>query len=376
MDRLVSELDPCGEIGNAVKKAVRAVPRHQFIPTVGLVVPTKAPPYMINRDDDPVTWWDTVYSDSIVVTQLMDGAVPLYETISGYTSSASAPSTVADLLNLLDPDPGQRVLEIATGTGWTGALLCHLVGERGQVTSIEIDPAIADQAAKNLAGAGATPTLIVGDGALGWPPGAPYDRVHVTCGVRTLPYTWIEQCRPGATIVLPYCPNFGANHSLRLVVLPDGAAVGRFPGFASYMMLRSQRPVSPLDARGPEERHLLRTRVDPRTIAYAPAGADLAMAALTGLEASHSSESDEDGELFKLWICDPRDPYSWATAVWRPNSVEYDVYQVGHRPVWDEVLNAYFQWVSWGRPGRDRFGMTVTPHGQRIWLDSPDRIVG
>ncbi|PZG12266.1 protein-L-isoaspartate(D-aspartate) O-methyltransferase [Nonomuraea aridisoli] len=372
----MATIDPSGEIANAVEKAIRAVPRHHFIPPVGLVAPVRSRPYLIDRDADPGGWWQAVYSNTAIVTQLSDGATPLRELNGDYTSSGSAPSTVADLLNLLDPEPGNRVLEIATGTGWTGALLSHLVGGRGEVTSIEIDPAVAEQAAKNLADAGVAVTLIVGDGALGWPPGAPYDRVHVSCGIRAVPYTWIEQCRPGAVIVLPYCPNFGGNHSLRLVVLPDGTAVGRFPGFASYMMMRSQRPVAPLDPRGPEERHRLRTRVDPRTIAYAPAGADLAMAAMTGLEASHCSATDEHGELFKLWICDPHDPHSWATAVWRPNSVEYDVYQVGHRPVWDEVLNAYFLWVSWGRPGRDRFGMTVGPHGQRVWLDSPDRIVG
>jgi protein-L-isoaspartate(D-aspartate) O-methyltransferase len=63
------------------------------------------------------------------------------------TSSSSSPSTVADLLGWLDPEPGQRVLEIGTGTGWTAALLTHLVGEHGAVTSIEVDKAVAEQAA-------------------------------------------------------------------------------------------------------------------------------------------------------------------------------------------------------------------------------------
>jgi protein-L-isoaspartate(D-aspartate) O-methyltransferase len=63
-------------------------------------------------------------------------------------------------------------------------------------------------------------------------------------------------------------------------------------------------------------------------------------------------------------------------ADWRPGIQEYEVYQVGGRPVWEEVVDAYFQWVGWGEPHFSRFGMTVTLEGQRIWLDEPVREVG
>jgi protein-L-isoaspartate(D-aspartate) O-methyltransferase len=377
MERLIADLDPLGDIGEAVKQAVRAVPRHLFIPAVGLISPRKTgTAHLIDRTADPVAWWDTVYSDTSIVTQLDDGRTALSELSGDYTSSASAPSTVADLLNLLDPDPGQHVLEIGTGTGWTAALLAHLVGRHGEVVSIEVDAAVAERAAKNLASAGVTAHLIVGEGAAGCPERAPFDRVHVTCGIRTVPYAWVEQARPGAVIVLSYCPGFGANHALRLVVRPDGTAIGRFPGFASYMMMRSQRGTPDQPPRGPADRHHLITRIDPRTVAHAPAGADLAISALTGLTSNGSAEPDEDGELYRLWVSDPGDPHSWAAVDWRPDMAEYKLYQVGDRPLWDEVVAAYFRWVGWGEPGRDRFGMTIGPDGQRIWLDAPDRVVG
>ncbi|MFG1704975.1 methyltransferase domain-containing protein [Nonomuraea sp. M3C6] len=376
MDRLIADLDPVGDIRDVVKQAVRAVPRHLFIPDVGLISPRKTgTAFLIDRDADPGAWWDTVYSDTSIVTQLDDGATDLSEMTGEYTSSASAPSTVADLLNLLDPDPGHRVLEVGTGTGWTAALLSRLVGEHGEVTSVELDATVAEQAAKNLAAVGARPHLVVGDGAAACPQRAPFDRIHVTCGVRTVPYAWVEQSRPGAVIVLPYCPGFGTNHAVRLVVMPDGTAVGRFPGFASYMMMRSQRGTPDRPPRGPGDKHHLTTRIDPRTIAYAPAGADLAISALTGLTSNGSGEPDEDGDLYRLWVSDPGDPYSWAAVDWRPDTVEYKLFQVGERPLWDEVVDAYFQWVSWGEPERDRFGMTVASEGQRIWLDFPERIV-
>ena len=131
---------------------------------------------IIDRDADPDTWWEVVYSDSVLVTQLDDGATEIQLGARGSTSSNSAPSTVADLLQWLDPEPGHRVLEVGTGTGWTAALLSHVAGATN-VTSIEIDRANAEQAAENLASAGVQPHLLVGDGAYGFPGHAPFDRV-------------------------------------------------------------------------------------------------------------------------------------------------------------------------------------------------------
>ncbi|WP_113704943.1 methyltransferase domain-containing protein [Nonomuraea lactucae] len=356
-----------GLISDTIVDALRAVPRHLFVPPVGVAL-TDTGPELIDQANDPEAWWTAVYGTAAIVTQLDGGATDIGDAEGRYTSSNSAPETVVDLLELLNPQPQHRTLEVGTGTGWTAALLSHLVGEAARVTSIEIDPAIAGQAAKNLATAGVRPRLIVGDGAAGWAAGAPYDRVHVTCGVHTVPYAWIEQSRPGAVIVAPYSPGFDTDQSLRLVVRPDGTAIGRFPGYTSYMMMRSQgaTPCDPDDGSGKR----FAIRVDPRTIAYAPAGAGLVMSALTGLR---TRVSDEAG--FVLYLVDPGDAGQWAAAVHRSDT-EHMVYELGDRRLWEEVADAYFRWVSWGEPGLDRFGMTVTPEGQRLWLDTPERAIG
>ncbi|WP_158557932.1 methyltransferase domain-containing protein [Spongiactinospora gelatinilytica] len=367
MEHLIASLDPEGDIGDRVKAAVRAVPRDQFIPPVGLV--SRPRPHLIDRDTDPDGWWDAVYSDTSIVTQLDDGTTDLKSLSGDYTSSASAPSTVADLLQRLELELGHRVLEIGTGTGWTAALLSHLVGEQN-VTSIEVDAAVAEQAAKNLSAAGHTPHLVVGDGTKGAPDRAPFDRVHVTCGIRQVPYAWVEQTRPGGVIVLPWCPEFGTNHTLRLVVLPDGIAHGRFPGFASYMLMRSQRMPGWHKDDGTGQRRT--TRIDPRTIGNAPPGADLAIAAITGLRAF--VEDDDDG--YRLWVVDTETPSQWAAVTYKAGAEEFPVYQLGDRPVWDEAVDAYFRWVDWGEPRRDRFGMTVSPDGQQVWLDTPQQVIG
>lgn len=386
VDRMLADVERIDGVSvkDPVRRAFRAVPRHAFIPEVALAVPGDGPPRLIDRESEPHDWWQAVYTDTSIVTQLDDGATSFRDLVDqdgaldlagvDYSSSASAPSAVAYLLELLGPEPDHRVLEIGTGTGWTAALLSHLVGERN-VTSIEVDAAVAEGAAKNLAKVGVQPFLVVGDGGRGCPGRAPYDRVHVTCGIRAVPYGWVEQVRPGGVIVAPYCPGFGSDHALRLVVDSEGIACGRFPGFASYMMMRSQRVLRTRRA-DPAREHYLATVLDPRIVARASAGADLAISALTGLKSRSSAAPDEDGELYRMWVSDPDDPDCWAAVDWRPGRAEYEVYQVGGRPVWEEVVDAYSRWRAWGEPGRDRFGMTVTPEGRQVWLDSPGRVVG
>ncbi|MEU6720469.1 hypothetical protein ABZ897_54220 [Nonomuraea sp. NPDC046802] len=115
---------------------------------------------------------------------------------------------------------------------------------------------------------------------------------------------------------------------------------------------------------------------DPRALDDLSAGADVAIAALTGLKSSTSSGVDEDGEYWRMFVGDPDEPLSWATATWRPGSAKHAVQQVGERPVWDEVLQAYAAWVGWGEPSWRDFGITITSEGQQIWLNQPDNVLG
>lgn len=177
----------------AIAQALRKVPRHWFIPSLGLALDDQGGAVPIDRDVDPSGWWDAVYSGSPIATLL-----PHEHGGTTYTCVNPAPSTVVDLLELLDPHPGQRILEIGTGSGWLTALLCRLTGEAGSVTSVEEDHAVAEVAARNLAAAGIRPRLIIGERAKGCPERGPYDRV---LALSTDPGSWIGQARPGAVIV-------------------------------------------------------------------------------------------------------------------------------------------------------------------------------
>jgi protein-L-isoaspartate O-methyltransferase len=355
--------------------ALREVPRHLFVPARSWVSPdaVDAGSYGIDREADPARWWDAVYSDAVIVTQADDGKGDPATGEGAWTSSISAPGIVFAFLELLDVQKHHRVLEIGTGSGWTAALLAYQVGARN-VTSVEIDPEMATLARSNLAGAGVHPHLILGDGAAGCPDRAPFDRVHVTCGVRAIPGAWIAQARPGAVIVLPWMPGFARGHQTRLIVAGDGTAIGRFTGQAGYMMMRAQRfPDLDVDVDEPGGDRRTTTRLDPRTVARGPAGAAVAVAAR--LPDVVAAGAGRDDGTFELRLRE-RDGPSWAIAECTPGGGDYGVRQSGDRRLWEEAADAYLWWVRAGCPDSDRFGMTVDMDRQSIWLDDPGNLVG
>ncbi|MCP2336716.1 protein-L-isoaspartate(D-aspartate) O-methyltransferase [Actinomadura rupiterrae] len=357
-----SLIDRMAGLGEEWRGAARAVPRHLFVPDQAWCLPEEGDGYLIDRAADCDKWVHSAYSDSAIITQFADGSASVASGPGEFTSSLSAPGIVFSFLELLDPYDGDEVLEIGTGTGWTAGLLASRLGD-DNVYSIEIDEALHVVAGANLLAAGRTPHLIHADGAKGWAEGAPYDRVHVTVGVRDVPHAWVEQTRPGGLVVFPWMPGWEPGHCVRLTVGEGGTAVGRFHGGCGFVMLRSQRP--PAAPAGGESRKSF-TALDPRRVVRASTGADVAIAGLVpDLFGNHQTEDDGSFDLW-LWSSD-----SSAHVHYDPGYKDSAVRQSGRRALWDEVHDAFLHWVALGSPTRDRFGLSVTPHGQHVWLDSP-----
>lgn len=216
----------------------RRVPREAFIPDVVWVRRDDGWAVPLRREDDPDRWMALVRSDDSVITQVDDGAT---EKGTWPTSSASAPHIVATMLEALDVHAGMRVLEIGTGTGYNAALLAELAGA-SNVTTIEFDPDLAENARKALRQAGHPVEVVTGDGVDGHPANAPYDRVIATAAICELPYAWVEQTRPGGVVVVPWGPTVHPDEPLAvLTVGTDGTARGRFTDPAWFMPLRGQR---------------------------------------------------------------------------------------------------------------------------------------
>ena len=138
---------------------------------------------------------ERVYQNQAIVTAKDERGIP--------ASSSSQPSMMAAMLEQLDLRPGQRVLEVGAGTGYNAALLAKLVGARGQVITVELDPATARGSRRALASVKARAKVVRGDGREGWPPGAPYDRIIVTASTPTVPAAWHEQLAEGGLLELP-----------------------------------------------------------------------------------------------------------------------------------------------------------------------------
>lgn len=130
----------------------------------------------------------------------------------GSGQTISAPHMVALMTELADLEPGMKVLEIGTGSGYHAAVVAEVVAPSdmdrskwGHVYSVERIPELAERARRNLERAGYSDrvTVIIGDGTLGYPPEAPYDRIIVTAAAPDIPKPLIEQLRPGGKMVIP-----------------------------------------------------------------------------------------------------------------------------------------------------------------------------
>ena len=136
------------------------------------------------------------YRDDAIVTRRDPGT-------GAATSSSSQPAIMARMIEMAGVHPGDRVLEIGAGTGYNAALLAHLVGDRGRVTSIELDADTAVAARRALLAASSPARVEVGDGAAGWPDDAPFDAVVATVSTDVVPRSWFDQLRPGGRLVVP-----------------------------------------------------------------------------------------------------------------------------------------------------------------------------
>lgn len=158
-----------------VEEAMRTVPRHLFVPNAPL---------------------EKAYGNAPVNTKFDESGASI--------SCASQPDIVGMMLEQLDVQPGQNVLELGAGTGFNAGLLGYLVGEKGHVTTIDVDEDIVDGARAGLAAADIhNVEVILGDGAVGHTPNAKYDLIEATVGAHGVPHAWLDQLAPGGRLLTP-----------------------------------------------------------------------------------------------------------------------------------------------------------------------------
>ncbi|WP_407355065.1 protein-L-isoaspartate O-methyltransferase [Methanolobus sp. WCC5] len=156
-------------ISERTLKAISKVPRHLFVPSIHI---------------------SHAYVDS-----------PLS---IGYAQTISAPHMVAIMCDLLELQEGHEVLEIGTGSGYNAAVMAEIIGKKGRIYSMERIEKLAKSASESLEKAGySNVDVILGDGSLGYPEHAPYDRICVTASAPDTPKPLVEQLKKGGIMVLP-----------------------------------------------------------------------------------------------------------------------------------------------------------------------------
>ncbi|HWR46646.1 MAG TPA: methyltransferase domain-containing protein [Pseudonocardiaceae bacterium] len=276
------------------------------------------------------------------------------------TSSASKPDVVALMLTALDAQPGMRVLEIGTGTGYNAALLAHRLGT-GNVTSIEIDSQVADHARGALSVAGYPVIVITGDGARGYPPHAPYDRIIATAAVRQVPYAWVAQTRPGGAILTPWATPYHNGALASFAVNGDGTAEGRIVGDVAFMQLRDQRFRATIDDDDCDE---TTARASHTTVAPYQVASDYNASLAIGMSVPNCTpiyvRAEHYADYARLWFVDPVTD-SWANLVHQPDTSTYPVHQSGPRNLMGRNRSRILRVV----PGRAPRPRAVADHHHR-----------
>lgn len=154
---------------NKIDEAFRAIPREQFLP------------------------------EDVRDLAGLDRPLPI-----GYGQTNSQPMTVRLMLEWLGPGDGEKILDIGSGSGWTTALLAHLVGPKGQVHAVEKVKPLVSFGADNCRRLGITNATFHQAGEqLGLPEEAPFDRILVSASAAELPRELVDQLKTGGRLVLP-----------------------------------------------------------------------------------------------------------------------------------------------------------------------------
>jgi methyltransferase of ATP-grasp peptide maturase system len=349
------------------RAAFDEVPRHEFLPRFFRPVAPSGWAAVDLTDDD---WLSQVYANRVLVTQLdgdpsrWDEARRTGEIRGVPTSSSSMPAIMAVMLDALSVAAGDRVLEIGTGTGYNAALLCHRLGDT-LVSTVDVDATLVTTARERLARCGYHPTCVATDGAHGYLPDAPYDRVLSTCAVSVVPLSWLAQTRPGGIVVTTLNRPLGAG-LVRVIAGEGPCGSGRvLVDDGRFMPLRAHRH--------PVDEAMI------TTLAEAPGASrptDLPAAAVASPASPFEFYAGLDLPGVTALTLNPttvllfHQDGSWARH--HTSRGRHEVIQGGPRPLWDELETAHARWLSLGRPRRSRFGITIEPTQQQLWLDAPD----
>ncbi|MFW6152889.1 MAG: protein-L-isoaspartate(D-aspartate) O-methyltransferase [Halobacteriota archaeon] len=205
-EAMVDRLVTTGRIErDTTVEAMRAVPRHAFVPEARRSAAYQDRPLPIGRGQ-----------------------------------TISAPHMVATMVDLLALESDDRVLEIGTGCGYHAAVTAEVVGA-SNVYSIEVSPPLAEEARERLTTLGyGDISIALGDGSEGWPEEAPFDAIYLTCATPSIPDALLEQVRPGGRLLAPV--GSYRQELVRITIDTDGTCHREHHGGVRFVPMRDRPP--------------------------------------------------------------------------------------------------------------------------------------
>ncbi len=262
---MVQALERSGMVHDrAVLDAMGRIPREWFVPRFW-TFPAHARPavreWRVENPGDEPTALQLIYDIDralairVKPTADADPGRGRPEAETQVTATVSAPTIVGSMLELLELQPGMRVLEIGAGSGYNAALLRELVGPTGAVTSVDIDAELVEMTTRTLHDHGWDDVrVIAADGYVGAPDRAPFDRVVATVGCVDVAPAWLEQLAPAGWCLLPL--EHDGWHPLTRVTpcveAPTCEAIGEVVGRSGFVAIQGhQSHRSPWPGRAP-----------------------------------------------------------------------------------------------------------------------------
>ncbi|KQZ17674.1 MULTISPECIES: protein-L-isoaspartate(D-aspartate) O-methyltransferase [Streptomyces] len=341
---------------------LRRTPRHLLVPA--WFTPSGHGWKAVNGPAGDEAWAAAAYSNRTLVTKVgpvhADGADPEAIVVGHPTSSSTEPELVVTMLRHAHLAPGLRLLDLATGSGYSAALACHRLGDDRLVTSVDVDPYLTKVAAERLDTIGRHPEVVTADGT-GDLPGV-YDRIVSMVSVPRIPAGWLAALAPGGRLVTTITDTgliITANRT------EDGGASGRVEwDRGSFMATRTGADYPPalnsLFTQAADEDG--ETTVSPLPVLDVMQGWDVwSMLSLLAPGIEHRTGTGVGGSRM-TWMLHPDG--SWARATTEPGERTSAVHQGGRRRLYDLLEQIRWWWIEHGDLPAHGAEVTITPDGE------------
>jgi protein-L-isoaspartate O-methyltransferase len=342
--------------------AIRETPRHLLVER--WFTPSEHGWTVVDGPADETRWARAAYSDTTLVTRIgsvhADQAEPGQPVTGPPTSSSTLPSLVLTMLRHSRLTPGVRLLDVATGSGYSAALACQRLGDE-LVTTLDVDPYLTQVAAERLQRIGWHPTVVTADAGADELPGT-FDRIVSMVSMPRIPTSWLSALAPAGRLVTTLA---GTGLIITADKTGDGGAKGRVEwDRGSFMTTRTGDDYPPAlqdvfaSAADQEGEEVTSSPFPVLDVMQAWEVWSMLSLSVPGIE--HRTGTGNDGSRM-TWMLHPDG--SWARATTTPGGQSATVHQSGPRRLYDELEAIRWHWIEKGELPVYGAQVTITPDG-------------